>query len=168
MRPSPPSRAIRAVNVTCQRATARRSTSRTSTSQRANSEGSLTEGLKNRWLTERTSTATSASPTAPSADPNPVMLRIIGKRLSYVLTITLSIPELPPHAIELRLSRHEKSGYRLVRKADEIPELIGQYRAQQAELESEVEDPRIRHGHDCRHAITANRKEGPRPVFMAE
>src|SRR6185312_392866 len=129
---------MRAKSVTCPRATARRSASRTSPSNRANSDGSLIDGLKNRWFTDRTSTATCAPPTWPSADPNPVMLRIIGKRRSYVLTTTLSIPELPPDTVELVQPRHQVAGNELVRVASNISELVRQHGADNPDLEVEV------------------------------
>src|SRR3954462_5346290 len=73
------------------------------------------------------------------------MLRIIGKRLSYVLTTTLSIPELPPDAVELVQPRHEKAGHELVRIPANVSELVRQHRAHDADLEMEVINSRIRH-----------------------
>src|SRR2546423_326085 len=132
---------MRATSVTWPRLTPRRSASRTSPSHRANSDGSLIEGLKKRWLTDRTSTATRVPPTSPSAAPNPVMLRIIDKRVSYALTTTLSIPELPAHAVELVQSRHQVARHELVRHTLDVPELIGQHRAHDPYFEMEVIKP---------------------------
>src|SRR5262245_24620681 len=98
----------------------RRNCSRTSASQRESSTGRRMVELKKRWLTERSSTVTRAPPTVPSAAPKPVMLRIIGKHLSYLPTITLSIEEVPPGAVEVHHSRHHVAGHLLVELTDEI------------------------------------------------
>src|ERR1043166_745980 len=91
-----------------------RSVSRTSPSQRASSDGSLTDGLKKRWLTARISTETRDSPTSPSAAPKPVMLRIMAGKL---------IPELPSHAVEVCLTRHQETRHLLVSLAEHVAEL---------------------------------------------
>src|SRR4029450_6950591 len=92
-------RSVRADSVMWPRAIFRRSDSLTSGSQRDSSLGSLMLGEKNRWLTVLSSTLTRDPPTKPSAEPKPVMLRIIDSRASYELTTTLSIEEVPPHAV---------------------------------------------------------------------
>src|SRR5688572_3791245 len=106
---------MRAMSVTWPRAIDRLSASRTSPSHRDSSEGSFRLGLKKRWLTVRSSTLTRAAPTSPAAAPNPVMLRIMASRASYGAATTLSIPEVPSHAVQGRLARQAVAGHELRR-----------------------------------------------------
>src|SRR5215212_6023502 len=92
-------------------------------------------GLKKRWLTVRSSTNTRALPTRPSAPPKPVMLRIIGRELSYVLTTALSIPELPAHAVDTRRPRHLEPGNGLIALAEDVAELPGEHGVHDSDLE---------------------------------
>src|SRR5215469_9489259 len=101
-------------------------------------------GLKKRWLTVRISTVTWAWPTSPSAVPNPVMLRMIGKGLSYDGTTTLSIqlmwfdesiPEAPPNAVKVERARHDVPWDQIVRIAEQVPELPGDGALQDADLQ---------------------------------
>src|SRR5829696_91777 len=124
-----------ALSVTWPRPSRRRSASRTSFSQRANEGGSLSEGLKNRWLTDRSSTVTRAPATSPSAAPYPVMLRIMGNRLSYGATRRLSIPEAPPHTVVLRLPRHQVAGGLPVDLTQQVAVLVCDDRVEEADLD---------------------------------
>src|SRR4051812_12769019 len=112
------------------------------------------DGLKKRWFTERTSTLTRPPPTSPSAAPNPVMLRIISSRVSYARATTLSIrravgppparpsvPELPAHAVELHLPRHEEARHLGVPLLKQVPELVRHHRRLDPDLQLEVERP---------------------------
>src|SRR5436190_20295472 len=101
------------------------------------------DGLKKRWFTERTSTLTRPPPTTPSAAPNPVMLRIISSGLSYGTTTRLSIPEIPSHAIELRLTRHLEARNQPVPLLEHVTELIGHDCRLNADLQSEGDDANI-------------------------
>src|SRR5260221_443052 len=135
------SRSNRANSVTWPRETPRRMASRTSPSHRASTPGSLMDGLKNRWLTERTSTLTRPLPTSPSAAPKPVMLRIISSRVSYDAATILSIPEIPSHAVELRLARKVVTGNLRVSLLKQVPELVGDDRRLHADFQLERDEP---------------------------
>src|SRR5688500_9852118 len=133
-------RSVRAETVTCPRAIRRRSASRTSGSHRASSLGSLMLGEKNRWLTVRSSTLTRDPPTAPSAAPNPVMLRIMNSRASYELTTTLSIEEVPAHAVVVGQPRHLKAGNHRVDLARHIAVLPRNRSIVEPQLEQRGDD----------------------------
>src|SRR5688572_7061701 len=85
--------------------------------------------------------ATRALPTWPSAAPNPVMLRIMRDRLSYGTTTTLSIPEVPTHTVELRLSGHQIARNCRVILDQKIPVLIGEHCVEDANLDEPRELP---------------------------
>src|SRR5215203_5824865 len=95
------------------------------------------DGLKKRWFTDRTSTLTRPLPTTPSAAPNPVMLRIISSSVSYGTATRLSIPEIPSHAVELRLPRHLESWNQHVPLLKQVAELVRDDRGLDADLEPE-------------------------------
>src|SRR5262245_30034925 len=101
-------------------------------------------GEKNRWLTVLSSTLTRDPPTKPSAEPKPVMLRIIDSRASYELTTTLSIEEVPPHAVVI-----DGAGGLVVRNdredvAKDVPVLPGDHRVVKTELEQRRDRPILR------------------------
>src|SRR5450432_2398087 len=98
---------MRAVAVTCPRATPLRSCSRSSPSHCESAPGSLMLGLKKRWFTVRSSSVTCCDPMGPAAAPKPVMLRIMWNRVSYDATTSLSIPERPANAVFEALRRQE-------------------------------------------------------------
>src|SRR5690349_8229396 len=128
-------RSVRADSVTWPRAILRRSASLTSGSQRDSSLGSLMLGEKNRWLTVLSSTLTREPPTRPSAEPKPVMLRIIDSRASYDLTTTLSIEEVPADAVVVDRARCRVAGHHAVDGADDVAVLPGDRGVVEAELE---------------------------------
>src|SRR5215212_8663524 len=103
-------------------------------------------GLKKRWLTVRSSTNTRELPTRPSAPPKPVMLRIIERELSYVLTTALSIPELPAHAVDTRGSRHLEARHGLIALAQDVAELPGEHGVDDSDLEQRRHDAALRRG----------------------
>src|SRR5688572_11233992 len=119
----------------CPRAIRRRSASRTSGSHRERSPGSLMLGEKKRWLTVLSSTLTREPPTTPSAAPKPVMLRIMNSRASYELATTLSIEEVPAHAVVVRQSRHLEPGHDGVDLAENISILPRDRRVIEPQLE---------------------------------
>src|ERR1700712_1581977 len=102
---------MRAVAVTCPRATPFRSCSRSSPSHCESAPGSLMLGLKKRWFTVRSSSVTCGDPMGPAAAPKPVMLRIMWNRVSYDATTSLSIPEGPANAIDDALRRLRIAGH---------------------------------------------------------
>src|SRR5687767_904648 len=63
------------------------------------------------------------------------MLRIMRDRVSYGTTTTLSIPEVPSHAVILRLSGHLITGKGNEVLNKKIPILIGQDRLENADLD---------------------------------
>src|SRR5262245_8292713 len=95
-------------------------------------------GLKNRWLTERSSTVTCTVPTSPSAVPNPVMLRIIDDD-PLGSESTVSIPELPSHAVGLRLSRQQIAREIRVALSQEVSKVPERHGAQDPDLEQRCE-----------------------------
>src|SRR5215213_11489728 len=108
--------------------------------------GSLMDGLKKRWFTERTSTLTRPPPTTPSAEPNPVMLRIISSQLSYGVATRLSIPEIPSHTVELGLPRQIISGDELVPLLKHVAELIRHHRRLHSDLQAEGDGAHVSRG----------------------
>src|SRR5690242_4381582 len=137
------------------------------------------DGLKKRWFTERSSTLTRPPPTSPSAAPNPVMLRIISSRVSYGCTTTLSIrcppgrrpqparasvPEIPSHAVELPLARHEEARHLLILLLQEIAELIRDDGCLDTDLEAERQQPVVAGAPQGVGGSEAHRA----PVFMGE
>src|SRR5439155_8659675 len=93
---------------------------------------------------------TFAPPTSPSAAPKPVMLFIIGNHVSNSTTTRLSIPKLPPDAVEIRLPRRGEAEYLGVSLAQEISELPGHDCADDTELEQRRDCAVARYGRHIR------------------
>src|SRR5690348_1978246 len=93
------------------------------------------------------------------------MLRIISSRASYGKSMTLSIPEVPAHTVELGLPRHDEAGHLGVAILQQVPELVRDDRRLDADLQLERERSGIL---DPANAPVRLSESCAAPVFVRE